>query len=79
MMDFHGKSSPMRNHLVLRISLLALLTGSLASAQHAIVEGSASIEKAGKLFRTSCSNCHVAPDTDFATDRAWLAQVFDTA
>lgn len=31
------------------------------------------------LFRDSCSGCHAPPDLRFAVDRAWLAQVSDTA
>jgi mono/diheme cytochrome c family protein len=36
-------------------------------------------ESAGELFRTRCAACHVPPDPRFAVERAWLAQVSDTA
>ncbi len=37
------------------------------------------INKAGALFRSSCVSCHLPPDPERATDRAWLNQVTDTA
>jgi hypothetical protein len=37
------------------------------------------IADAGKLFRSSCTSCHLPPDPDHATDLAWLDQVTDTA
>ena len=33
----------------------------------------------GKKFQGSCVHCHQPPDLRFATDRAWLRQVKDTA
>ena len=36
-------------------------------------------ESAGALFRKNCTSCHQPPDAAFATDRAWLGQVLDTA
>jgi len=35
--------------------------------------------EAEQLFRERCTSCHVAPDAAFAVDRAWLAQIKDTA
>jgi len=32
-----------------------------------------------EIFRSQCASCHTVPDTRFATDRAWLEQVKDTA
>ena len=37
------------------------------------------VAEAGKLFAASCAACHLPPDPSFAVDRAWLAQVKDTA
>ena len=34
---------------------------------------------AGEIFAQRCSTCHVAPDLAFATDRAWVDQVQETA
>jgi hypothetical protein len=33
----------------------------------------------GKKFRASCIGCHTIPDKSFATDKAWLNRVKDTA
>lgn len=37
------------------------------------------VTEPAELFRTSCAVCHLAPDPEHATDRAWLTQVKDTA
>ncbi len=37
------------------------------------------LRAAGVLFDKSCSHCHLAPDPNHATDRAWLNQIKDTA
>lgn len=34
---------------------------------------------AATLFANRCASCHVPPDTTFAVDRAWIAQLADTA
>ena len=63
-------------------AICALLPQLLASspAQHEDDSATAKeIEKAGALFRSSCASCHLPPDPDHATDRAWLDQVTDTA
>jgi len=39
----------------------------------------AEIEEAAELFSSSCASCHLPPDPEHATDRAWLSQVTDTA
>ncbi len=31
------------------------------------------------LYVENCSACHLPPDPNFETDRAWLNQVLDTA
>ena len=36
-------------------------------------------ERVAKLFANACSNCHLPPDPDLPTDRAWLNQIKDTA
>ncbi len=36
-------------------------------------------KKAGEIFAERCVTCHVAPDLAYATDRAWIAQVNETA
>lgn len=35
--------------------------------------------EAARLFRERCVTCHVVPDPAFATDRAWLGQIRETA
>jgi mono/diheme cytochrome c family protein len=35
--------------------------------------------EARDLFATRCVACHLPPDPRFAVERAWLAQVADTA
>ncbi len=37
------------------------------------------ITKAGEIFAKACVSCHLPPDPERATDRAWLNQVKDTA
>mgnify|MGYP003658738151 CR=1 FL=1 len=32
-----------------------------------------------QIFESRCASCHTVPDPSFATDRAWLKQVSDTA
>ena len=64
--------------------LLALLlaAGSLALPAQALqgsIRNADQAQHASKLFNTSCIACHVPPDPEFATDRAWLNQVTDTA
>jgi len=36
-------------------------------------------EQAGEFFAARCASCHVAADPAFATDRAWIRQLADTA
>jgi len=65
-----------------RLLALVLVTGSLAlpvqALQHSNKAG-ARAQNVSKLFSSSCIACHVPPDPKFATDRAWLNQVTDTA
>ena len=65
----------------MHIHVLASLLAALAAAQHhdAPAAKANPVEEAGELFRSSCTRCHQAPDLAFATDRAWLTQVLDTA
>lgn len=66
--------------------LLAALLPSLAlagivplrPAQDPAAEAEA-VAAAGELFQQRCVTCHQSPDLELATDRAWLAQVKDTA
>ena len=56
----------------------ALLVPSLAAPQghH---QGAPPAKDPATLFAASCSSCHLPPDPDHETDRAWLNQVRDTA
>lgn len=67
---------------------LGLLAGALALGDpqdHGPVEpraqepGPEALAEARRTFAHSCAKCHLPPDTSFATDRAWLSQVHDTA
>jgi len=42
-------------------------------------EARAGGQDAPAMFRARCANCHTVPDPELRTDRAWLAQVADTA
>jgi hypothetical protein len=57
-------------------TLLALLMGARPTFAQASVPES---DEALELFRDACLACHAPPDLRFAVDRAWLAQVADTA
>jgi mono/diheme cytochrome c family protein len=35
--------------------------------------------QSARLFAKTCASCHVYPDASYATDRAWLGQVLETA
>jgi len=37
------------------------------------------VAAAGDLYASNCIACHPTPALQFAVDRAWLAQVADTA
>jgi len=60
--------------------ILALATqdtaGGHRAGQHPETMGP---EQAAHLFAARCRNCHTVPDPRFATDRAWLTQIQDTA
>lgn len=59
-----------------------LLVPFLASGQDHHQRGASTdrqTEDVGVLFRSSCATCHLPPDPDHETDRAWLEQVTDTA
>ena len=59
-----------------------LLTPALLAsteATHEDVPTAKEVADAGALFRSSCAACHLPPDPDHVTDRAWLDQVTDTA
>lgn len=59
-------------------SLALAGVGLLRPAQDPATEAEA-VAAAGELFQQRCITCHQPPDLELATDRAWLAQVKDTA
>jgi mono/diheme cytochrome c family protein len=65
----------------LGVPALAILAFGQESPQHPAAHGDDAWgpEQAAQLFAQSCSGCHAAPDPTFATDRAWLGQIADTA
>jgi mono/diheme cytochrome c family protein len=60
-----------------------LLPALLAVVAPSLFQDSATSEAkpvdVADLFQTRCVACHVAPDPTFAVERAWIAQVADTA
>lgn len=42
-------------------------------------ESAMTAKRAGEIFEQRCSTCHVAPDLAYATDRAWVEQIRETA
>lgn len=60
------------------LSLLAA-AGPCLTLLQAAPAGRTSRAEVEELFRTRCMACHVAPDPRFAVERAWIAQVADTA
>jgi mono/diheme cytochrome c family protein len=60
---------------------LALVTAGFRAPQHAQdgKRDAVTPKEAGELFAARCAACHVAPDVAFATDRAWLDQIEETA
>ncbi|HTF88996.1 MAG TPA: hypothetical protein VK843_11345 [Planctomycetota bacterium] len=59
---------------------LLVLGGFLAAFQSpAQQEEPMSARAASELFLERCVACHVAPDLAYATDRAWVEQVRETA
>ena len=66
---------------ILNVTAAACVLSTLAAASFAGQEPQAASDRqqAGKLFSKGCIACHQAPDPRFATDRAWLTQVLDTA
>ena len=65
----------------MKAMLPMIALGGAALAASAATQGSSpdDLAHAGALFKKSCVTCHQPPDTAFATDRAWLGQVADTA
>lgn len=59
--------------------LLAPLLVASQDGHHGGKSAAGEMKDAGALFRSSCSTCHLPPDPDHETDRAWLTQVKDTA
>ena len=59
------------------VSLLA--AAGLVSTGQLVSQSPAAIRSAGQIFQKSCARCHVIPDPDNRTDRAWLDQVKRTA
>ena len=42
-------------------------------------EEAAFIKEAGAKYQKNCMGCHQPPDRRFATDRAWIGQIRETA
>ena len=57
----------------------ALATITTAAAAAPPPPADISPQDAGARFTKNCSGCHQPPDLTFATDRAWLAQLRETA
>ena len=46
---------------------------------HADGGDAALIEEAGAKYQKNCMSCHQPPDRRFASDRAWIGQIRETA
>lgn len=58
---------------------IAAVTTMLAAAGTLSGQTAKAIQRAGKIFENRCARCHVIPDPEHRTDRAWLDQVNRTA
>ena len=70
----------MRHAIPLATAALAgagLLAATLPSGAQDAPQGRP--HNIAQTFRQQCSSCHTVPDTEFATDRAWLDQVNRTS
>ena len=65
--------------VALALGSLAPLSASSAQDHDEAAPTAAEITKAGKIFAKACVSCHLPPDPEHATDRAWLNQIKDTA
>ncbi len=55
-------------------ALVAMTSSALKSE-----ENKSLVREAGAHYQKTCMACHVPPDLRFATDRAWLGQIRETA
>jgi len=73
----------MRTLSLLTSLALVSLTAQDCTAQHDIdwakLKPAAAREAVAKTFESQCASCHLPPDMRFATDKAWLSQIMDTA
>lgn len=66
--------------LVLAVGgIAASQDGNPKSAKPAAKSDVDKLAEAGAIFQRNCASCHQPPDTQFATDRAWLDQINRTA
>lgn len=85
-MTYHRSTQPLVTLSCVTLSCVALALVSLAPLSAGSVQDhdedaptAAEITKAGTIFAKACVSCHLPPDPEHATDRAWLHQVKDTA
>ena len=73
----------MRRSIALLLGAVGLVAGGSVANRlvTAAPQGSsaAQVREAGATFRRACASCHFAPNTAFATDRAWLDQIKRTS
>jgi len=62
-----------------RIFSLIVCATTAGSLLHADDIDPAFIREAGAKYQKNCMSCHQPPDLRFATDRAWLGQIRETA
>ena len=60
-----------------RIFLVIWMAGAVALHAESFEE--AAITEAGANYQKNCMSCHQPPDLRFATDRAWVGQIRETA
>ena len=61
-----------------RAHLLSALTLPLLGFSTSQV-GAQNIKESGANYQKNCMSCHQPPDLRFATDRAWVGQIRETA
>ncbi|MFP6857180.1 MAG: hypothetical protein VCA73_07910 [Roseibacillus sp.] len=61
-----------------RAHLLSALTLTLLGFSTSQVDAQ-NIKEAGASYQKNCMSCHQPPDLRFATDRAWVGQIRETA
>lgn len=66
-------------HYHLLISLLCAAAPAAAQGHDSHGHKARSTPDAEALYAKNCASCHLPPDSRFAVDRAWIAQLAETS